>query len=241
MPDWNLAGSGDISACHGLAALCDSVQAAAVAAAASRAPSTAAVGSSFLDVVQTSGGDESLAQLAPLARWRSQHRRTKAGYLCAAAGVQNRIAFTGCTILPTPDNTDSGREWCYLEPQVLAGLPRGVRPWGYCAKEVDYDQLSRPSLRRPTSKFHGRLSYRPCLGKPRRSIRQPSPRPQPAQLAQPLEPRRRPCRSRALRSEARACRRRDPEVQRLPHCLTALWARVWRLSLSDVGRHATEG
>ena len=38
------------------------------------------------------------------------------------------------------DAEDSGREWCYLDPQLLKG-PKV--PWGYCAPVVDYDALRR--------------------------------------------------------------------------------------------------
>ena len=56
-------------------------------------------------------------QLQPLTKFRQQHRRTTDGRLCAAAFVQNRKAYTGCTEAPNP-NGESGRPWCYVEPQV---------------------------------------------------------------------------------------------------------------------------
>jgi len=37
--------------------------------------------------------------------------------LCAAAFVQDRKAFTGCTDAATPTGI-SGREWCYVEAQA---------------------------------------------------------------------------------------------------------------------------
>lgn len=56
-------------------------------------------------------------QLQPLTKFRQQHRRAIDGRLCAAAFVQNRKAYTGCTDSPNPAG-ESGRPWCYVEPQV---------------------------------------------------------------------------------------------------------------------------
>jgi hypothetical protein len=50
---------------------------------------------------------------------RQQHRRTIDGRLCAAAFVQNRKSYTGCTDSPNPSG-ESGRPWCYVEAQVSA-------------------------------------------------------------------------------------------------------------------------
>ena len=58
-------------------------------------------------------------QLQPLTKFRQQHRRVIDGRLCAAAFVQNRKAYTGCTEAPNPSG-ESGRPWCYVEPQVGA-------------------------------------------------------------------------------------------------------------------------
>ena len=58
-------------------------------------------------------------QLQPLTKFRQQHQRTIDGRLCAAAFVQNRKAYTGCTDAPNPSGV-SGRPWCYVEPQVGA-------------------------------------------------------------------------------------------------------------------------
>ena len=41
------------------------------------------------------------------------------GRLCAAAFVQNRKSYTGCTDAPNPAG-ESGRSWCYVEAQVSA-------------------------------------------------------------------------------------------------------------------------
>ena len=55
--------------------------------------------------------------LQPLTKFRQQHRRTTDGRLCAAAFVQNRKAYIGCTDAPNPAG-ESGRPWCYVESQV---------------------------------------------------------------------------------------------------------------------------
>jgi len=57
-------------------------------------------------------------QLQPLTNFRQQHRRTIDGRLCAAAFVQNRKSYTGCTDAPNPTG-ESGRPWCYVEAQDL--------------------------------------------------------------------------------------------------------------------------
>ena len=51
-------------------------------------------------------------------------RVSEDGRLCAAAFVQNRKSYTGCTDAPNPSG-ESGRPWCYVEAQ--AGTLR-VRP-----------------------------------------------------------------------------------------------------------------
>ena len=79
-------------------------------------------------------------QLQPLASHRQQHRRTIDGRLCAAAFVQSRQVHTGCTDAPNPAGA-SGREWCYVEPQLLSDAGGGLTPWSYCTPVVDYDAL----------------------------------------------------------------------------------------------------
>ena len=66
---------------------------------------------------QTQTNDYNRDVLAPLTKYRQQHRRTVDGRLCAAAFVQNRKAYTGCTDATNPVG-ESGRPWCYVEPQV---------------------------------------------------------------------------------------------------------------------------
>merc|ERR1712066_538979 len=86
------------------------------------------------------GADE----LAPLTQFRSQHRRTLDGRLCAAAFVQSGSAYTGCTDTPNPDGA-SGQPWCYVEPQLLDG--GAATSWGPCAPVVDYDTMRQEAGR----------------------------------------------------------------------------------------------
>ena len=66
---------------------------------------------------QVQVNDYNREMLQPLTKFRQQHRRTVNGRLCAAAFVQNRKAYTGCTNSANPLG-ESGRMWCYVEPQV---------------------------------------------------------------------------------------------------------------------------
>ena len=66
---------------------------------------------------QSQVADYNHETLQPLTKFRQQHRRTVDGRLCAAAFVQNRKAYTGCTDATNPSG-ESGRPWCYVEPQV---------------------------------------------------------------------------------------------------------------------------
>ena len=43
------------------------------------------------------------------------------GRLCAAAFVQNRRSYTGCTDAPNPSG-ESGRPWCYVEAQAHGNI-----------------------------------------------------------------------------------------------------------------------
>ncbi|CAE7370966.1 unnamed protein product [Symbiodinium natans] len=93
-----------------------------------------------------------------LAKFRSKHARTQDGYLCAAAGVKDEQAFTGCTDLPAPDGTNIGRKWCYIEPSQVeaAGVVLsagascllcfrfcfGGKEWGWCRALFSVDVCS---------------------------------------------------------------------------------------------------
>merc|ERR1719188_2199999 len=93
-------------------------------------------------------------QLEPLTKFRQQHRRTVDGRLCAAAFVQHRQLYTGCTDAPAP-NSVSGRPWCYVEPQ----LGVGDSAWGYCAPVVDYGALRAGNKRTIAAKVEEVKKY----------------------------------------------------------------------------------
>merc|ERR1719188_1092394 len=93
-------------------------------------------------------------QLEPLTKFRQQHRRTVDGRLCAAAFVQHRQVYTGCTDAPAP-NSVSGRPWCYVEPQ----LGVGDSAWGYCAPVVDYGALRAETRHALAAKAQEAKSY----------------------------------------------------------------------------------
>merc|ERR1719321_1156070 len=80
-------------------------------------------------------------QLQPLTQFRQQHRRTIDGRLCAAAFVQNRKSYTGCTDAANPAG-ESGRAWCYVEAQLLGADSQGSA-WNFCAPAVDYDSMRK--------------------------------------------------------------------------------------------------
>merc|ERR1711862_111898 len=63
------------------------------------------------------------------------------GRLCAAAFVQDRHAYTGCTSVRDPSGA-SGRAWCYVQPQVVDGT---TSSWNYCASVPDYDAMRAAS------------------------------------------------------------------------------------------------
>ncbi|CAD7935787.1 unnamed protein product [Amoebophrya sp. A120] len=71
---------------------------------------------------------------------------TEDGRLCAAAFIQDQQPFTNCTDIaaPTPSAENVvGREWCYVEAQLL-NKPVNGEPapnWGYCQPVPDYDEL----------------------------------------------------------------------------------------------------
>ena len=81
-------------------------------------------------------------QLQAAARFRQQHRKTEDGRLCAAASVHDEQTFTGCSNQPTPGG-DVGREWCYVEPQLVSS--GGDQRWQYCQGLVDYDAVRKAS------------------------------------------------------------------------------------------------
>ncbi|CDJ44191.1 hypothetical protein ETH_00010425 [Eimeria tenella] len=95
-------------------------------AAAAAAPAAAAA-----------GGAQGGALLQQLTEFRSRHRKTVDGRLCAAAFVHEGQTFTDCTDTRSPEGS-SGRQWCYLEVQLLG---KGPRDWAFCAAPLDYNAL----------------------------------------------------------------------------------------------------
>lgn len=75
--------------------------------------------------------------LEKITEFRQQHRRTLDGRLCATAFLHDDQTYTDCTSATSPDGT-SGREWCYVEVQLLG---KGSRDWDYCANAVNYDKV----------------------------------------------------------------------------------------------------
>ncbi|ANQ05983.1 LCCL domain [Plasmodium coatneyi] len=82
-------------------------------------------------------GRDPTSALERITEFRQQHRRTLDGRLCAAAFLHDDQTYTDCTSATSPDGT-SGREWCYVEVQLLG---KGSRDWDYCANAVNYDKL----------------------------------------------------------------------------------------------------
>ncbi|CAI7717904.1 LCCL domain-containing protein, putative [Plasmodium vivax] len=82
-------------------------------------------------------GRDPASALERITEFRQQHRRTLDGRLCAAAFLHDDQTYTDCTSATSPDGT-SGREWCYVEVQLLG---KGSRDWDYCANAVSYDKL----------------------------------------------------------------------------------------------------
>ncbi|XP_026193447.1 uncharacterized protein LOC34622979 [Cyclospora cayetanensis] len=75
--------------------------------------------------------------LQSLTEFRQLHRKTVDGRLCAAAFVQDDRTYTDCTTARNPEGL-SGREWCYVEVQLLG---KGARDWDYCQEVVNYEAV----------------------------------------------------------------------------------------------------
>ncbi|KJP84988.1 hypothetical protein AK88_05383 [Plasmodium fragile] len=82
-------------------------------------------------------GRDPTSSLERITEFRQQHRKTLDGRLCAAAFLHDDQTYTDCTSATSPDGT-SGREWCYVEVQLLG---KGSRDWDYCANAVNYNKL----------------------------------------------------------------------------------------------------
>mmetsp|Transcript_35709 Transcript_35709/g.77989 ORF Transcript_35709/g.77989 Transcript_35709/m.77989 type:complete len:210 (+) Transcript_35709:22-651(+) len=111
-------------------------------------------GSSFVEAPHESRRpleDKDAQDLRDLASFRTEHRRTEDGRLCAGAFVHNGQTYTGCTEEENPDGV-AGREWCFVEPSLvkhhIASEPKepgaGTQvssSWGYCAPRPDYNEM----------------------------------------------------------------------------------------------------
>lgn len=105
------------------------------------------------------------SQLKSLAQFRQEHRRTVDGRLCAAAFVQDKKVHTGCTSAPSPEG-DSGRDWCYVEAQLLAGREAS---WGHCAPVPDYVQMREEAKQAMESDVSAVKAYTARLHKAERA------------------------------------------------------------------------
>ncbi|VWU51102.1 LCCL domain-containing protein, putative [Hepatocystis sp. ex Piliocolobus tephrosceles] len=81
------------------------------------------------------GEDYDKENLKKLTEYRQQHRKTVDGRLCAAAFVQDDQTYTDCTKSTDPNGV-TGREWCYVEVQLIG---KGTRDWEYCKGVINYD------------------------------------------------------------------------------------------------------
>ena len=75
------------------------------------------------------------------------------GRLCAAAFVQSRQAYTGCTDAPNPQGV-SGRPWCYVESQVATD--RLSLQWAAGGRGCGAAQLACTSMGRVPAVPHAR-------------------------------------------------------------------------------------
>ncbi|CXH86529.1 LCCL domain-containing protein [Plasmodium berghei] len=75
--------------------------------------------------------------LEKITEFRQQHRKTLDGRLCSAAFLHDDQTYTDCANTTSPDGT-TGREWCYVEVQLLG---KGERDWDYCAGVINYDKI----------------------------------------------------------------------------------------------------
>ncbi len=70
----------------------------------------------------------------------NQHKKryTKDGRACATAFAFNGQVYHDCTDGSSPDNKNTGDEWCYVDANA-GGSPN----WGYCKPVLDYDAVRR--------------------------------------------------------------------------------------------------
>ncbi|KAL8438591.1 hypothetical protein ACSSS7_000125 [Eimeria intestinalis] len=81
--------------------------------------------------------------LQKLTEFRPRHRKTVDGRLCAAAFVHEGQTYTDCTDARSPDGV-TGREWCYVEVQLLG---KGPKDWEPCSPPLNYSRQLRKKPR----------------------------------------------------------------------------------------------
>lgn len=69
---------------------------------------------------------------------QNKKRFTKDGRACASSFAFNGQVFHDCTDGSSPDNKNSGEEWCYVDANA-GGSPN----WGYCKPILDYDAVRK--------------------------------------------------------------------------------------------------
>eukprot|EP00742_Colponemidia_sp_Colp-10_P013875 GILJ01015707.1.p1 GENE.GILJ01015707.1~~GILJ01015707.1.p1 ORF type:complete len:1281 (+),score=234.65 GILJ01015707.1:129-3845(+) len=86
-------------------------------------------------LLAASRGNAALSSLVASSMRIGRRRRIADGRACAAAFVQDSKTYTDCTTIKAPDNSDTGKEWCYADGN------KGTPNWGFCAPPVNYDDL----------------------------------------------------------------------------------------------------
>ena len=69
---------------------------------------------------------------------RHKKRFTKDGRACAVAFAFNGWIYHDCAEGVSPDNKNTGEEWCYVDANA-GGSPN----WGYCKPILDYDSVRK--------------------------------------------------------------------------------------------------
>ena len=93
------------------------------------------------------------------------HRFPSRSIACQLQRVAICGSFTGCTDAPNPKG-ESGRPWCYVESQLLAG---GSPSWNYCTPVVDYDALRKEASRALPKQVNDVRGFVSKLGKAQRA------------------------------------------------------------------------
>ena len=86
---------------------------------------------------------EDMEQMITIAQQKAKidiHKKrfTKDGRACATAFAFDGKVFNDCTDTMSPDNKNTGEEWCYVDANA-GGNPN----WGYCKPILDYDRVRK--------------------------------------------------------------------------------------------------